>query len=227
MSDKISIAIVSDGKYGHRAYEVIKKKFYCKYIVLDYKGYFEDIRIEEETLKKLKNFDILITYLRNPDLTYTLLEEINTQENLDKNLFIIIGIWKGEGFKRQMERFKNVVCPDLLCNLDEKYLRDKLEYYPQLREFLRHFGKPMVNIYLDNNNIIRNIEIIRDSPCGAVSKTLQEFFGEKMEKDTLRRIGLRVQHFCNAGKFKLFSERECKRIKAGQILLEGINLQKC
>jgi len=226
MSGKISIAIISDGKYGHRTYEVIKKRFHCEYIILKYRGNFEDIRIEEEMLKKLKNFDILITYLRNPDLTYTLLEEINTQKKLDKNPFIIIGIWEGEGFKRQMERFKNVVCPDLLCNLDEKYLRDKLEYYPQLREFLRYFGKPKVNIYLDNN-IIKNIEVIRDSPCGAVSKTLQEFFGERMEEDTLRRMGLRIQHFCNAGRFRLFSERECKKVKVGQILLEGINLQNC
>ncbi|HIQ38917.1 MAG TPA: hypothetical protein EYH53_02795 [Methanothermococcus okinawensis] len=222
----MSIAIISDGKYGHRTYEVIKKRFHCEYIILKYRGNFEDIRIEEEMLKKLKNFDILITYLRNPDLTYTLLEEINTQKKLDKNPFIIIGIWEGEGFKRQMERFKNVVCPDLLCNLDEKYLRDKLEYYPQLREFLRYFGKPKVNIYLDNN-IIKNIEVIRDSPCGAVSKTLQEFFGERMEEDTLRRMGLRIQHFCNAGRFRLFSERECKKVKVGQILLEGINLQNC
>ena len=224
MSDKISVAIVSDGKYGDRAYEVIKKKLPCEYVILKYRGSFEDIEIEEETLKKLKNFHILITYLRDPDLTYALIQEINSQK-LDKKPFIIVGIWKGEGFKRQVERFKNVVCPDLMCNLDENYLKDKLKEYPQLREFLRYFGKPKVNIYLDNN-IIKDIEIIRDSPCGGVSKALQEFLGKRMEENALRKMGLRIQHFCNAGKFRLFSEKECKRVRAGQMLLEGINIEK-
>lgn len=224
MRDKISVAIVSDGKYGHRAYEVIKKKFPCEYIILKYRGNFDDIEIEEEILKKLKDYHILITYLRDPDLTYTLLEEISNQK-LDKNPFIIVGIWEGEGFKRQVEKFKNVVCPDLLCNLDEDYLQDKLEEYPQLQEFLRYFGKPKVNIYL-SNNIIEKIEVIRDSPCGGVSKTLKEFLGERMDENTLKRIGLRVQHFCNTGRFRLFSERECKKVKVGQILLEGINIKK-
>ena len=219
---ELSVAVVSDGKYGDRAYENIKRKFPCEYIVLKYRGNFEDIEIDKKTLNKIKNFHILITYLRDPDLTYTLIEEMDT-EKLDKNPFIIVGIWKGEGFKRQVERFKNVVCPDLLCNLDEEYLKDKIEMYPQLREFLRYFGKPKVDIYL-NKDIIKNIVVIRDSPCGAVSRTLQEFLGERIDEDTLRRMGLRVQHFCNAGKFKPFSERECKKVKVGKILLEGINI---
>lgn len=219
MDSKISVAVVSDGKYGHRAYENIKKKFPCEYIVLKYRGEFEDIEIDKETLKKLGNFHILITYLRDPDLTYTLIQEIGGE----KHPFIIVGIWEGEGFKRQLERFKNVVCPDLLCNLDEEHLKNKVEEYPQLKEFLKHFGKPRVNIYLDGN-IIKDIEVIRDSPCGAVSRTLQEFLGERIEEDTLRKIGLRIQHFCNAGRFKLFSERECKKVKVAQILLEGIKI---
>ncbi|HIP84408.1 MAG TPA: hypothetical protein EYH15_02850 [Methanothermococcus okinawensis] len=219
----MSVAIVSDGKYGHRAYENIKKKFPCAHVVLKYRGNFEDIEIERETLEKLKNFPILITYLRDPDLTYTLIEEINRQKKGDKNPFIIVGIWKGEGFKRQVEKFKNVLCPDLLCNLDEKYLKDKIEEYPQLGEFLKHFGKPKVKIYT-TRGVIRDIEVIRDSPCGAVSRTLEEFLGERIGEDTLRRIGLRIQHFCNAGGFKVFSERECKKVKVGEILLEGIEI---
>ena len=223
MDSEVSVAIVSDGKYGYRAYEVIKKRFHCEYVKIKYRGSFEDIEIEKEILKKLKNFHILITYLRDPDLTYSLVEEISIQGS-GRVPFIIVGIWEGDGFRRQVERFKNVVCPKLLCNLDENYLKDKLEEYSQLREFLKYFGKPKVDIYLDNN-IIRDVKVIRDSPCGATSKTLQEFLGERMEENTLRRIGLRVQHFCNAGRFKLFSEGECKKVKVGQILLEGINIK--
>jgi len=219
MDSKISVAIVSDGKYGHRTYENIKKKFPCEYVVLKYRGEFEDIEIDRETLKKLKNFHILITYLRDPDLTYTLIQEIGGE----KHPFIIVGIWKGEGFKRQLERFRNVVCPDLLCNLDEDYLKDRVKEFPQLKEFLKHFGKPRVNIHLDGD-VIRDIEVVRDSPCGAVSKTLQEFLGERIGEETLRRMGLRIQHFCNAGGFKPFSERECKKVKVGHILLEGIEI---
>ena len=227
LDNNLSIVIVSDGKYGYGVKNTLKKRFNCELFKIEYSEDFENIRINENLLDKIVNFHIVITYIKNPDLTYTFIEKINEiNRDLNKNIFVIVGIWKGEGFKRQIESFKNVFCPDFMCNLRECYLKNKLKNYPQLKEFLKYFGRPVVNIYLSDNNIIKNIDILRESPCGISSKVLHEFIGKTLEEKTLKDIGLRAQHFCNAGKFRIFVEKECKRVKAGKILLDGINIIK-
>nr|WP_048057982.1 DUF166 family protein [Methanothermococcus okinawensis] len=223
----MNIAIVSEGKYGDRATKVIGEKFNCNFLKINYTGDFEDIEIDRAQLDEMKKYDIIITYTINPDLTYTLINEIsNINKKEKKNIFVIVGAWKGEGFKKQLESFGNVICPDLMCNLDEHILKDKIEKYPQLREFLKYFGKPIVEVYLDDNDIIKYIDVIREAPCGSSSDTLKEYIGKKYDKKTLINIGLRVQHFCRAGKLRVFTEKESKKSRAGRILVEGINLKK-
>jgi hypothetical protein len=222
----MDVAIISEGKYGDRATGVIGKKFNCDFLKINYAGDFEDIEIDRAQLNELKKYDVIITYIINPDLTYALINEIhNINEKLNKKIFVIVGAWRGEGFKKQLESFGNVICPDLMCNLDEHDLKDKLDKYPQLKEFLKYFGKPIVNIYLDNN-IIKDIDVIRESPCGSSSETLQEFIGKEFNEKTLIDIGLRVQHFCRAGKLRVFVEKEGKKSRAGKILVNGINIIK-
>ena len=222
----MDVATISEGKYGDRATGVIGKKFNCDFLKINYAGDFEDIEIDRAQLNELKKYDVIITYIINPDLTYALINEIhNINEKLNKKIFVIVGAWRGEGFKKQLESFGNVICPDLMCNLDEHDLKDKLDKYPQLKEFLKYFGKPIVNIYLDNN-IIKDIDVIRESPCGSSSETLQEFIGKEFNEKTLIDIGLRVQHFCRAGKLRVFVEKEGKKSRAGKILVNGINIIK-
>nr|WP_292460944.1 DUF166 family protein [Methanothermococcus sp.] len=223
----MNVAIISEGKYGDRATEVIGKKFNCNFLKIKYRGNFEDIEIDRTQLDELKKYNMIITYTINPDLTYALINEIqNINKKLNKNILVIVGAWKGAGFKKQLENFGNVICPDLMCNLDEHGLKDKLDKYPQLKEFLKYFGKPVVNIYLNNNNIIENIDIIREAPCGSSSKTLEEFIGKEFNEKTPIDIGLRVQHFCRAGKLRVFVEKESKKSIAGKILVEGLNIIK-
>ncbi|WP_421077677.1 DUF166 family protein [Methanothermococcus sp. Ax23] len=222
----MDVAIISEGKYGDRATGVIGKKFNCDFLKINYAGDFEDIEIDRAQLNELKKYDVIITYIINPDLTYALINEIhNINEKLNKKIFVIVGAWRGEGFKKQLESFGNVICPDLMCNLDEHDLKDKLDKYPQLKEFLKYFGKPIVNIYLDND-IIKDMDVIRESPCGSSSETLQEFIGKEFNEKTLIDIGLRVQHFCRAGKLRVFVEKEGKKSRAGKILVNGINIIK-
>ena len=77
-----------------------------------------------------------------------------------------------------------------------------------------------------NNGIIENIDVVRGAPCGSSSETLQEFIGKEFNEKTLIDIGLRVQHFCRAGKLRVFVEKEGKKSRAGKILVNGINIIK-
>lgn len=214
----VNIAIVSEGKYGNRAYEVIGKKYNCDFIKIKYSGEFEDIEIDKNQLKELEKYDLFITYTINPDLTYELVYQIS---KINKNAFVIVGAWNGEGFKNQLESFGNAFCPDLMCEIDEEVLKDYVEKYPQFKEFLKYFGRPKVKIYLEDNKI-KDIEVLSEGPCGSTSETLKEFVGKEFNENTLTDIGLRVQHFCRAGKLRVFVEKECKKTKAGKILVDAV-----
>ena len=218
LKDILNILIVSEGKYGERAVMVIGDKFNCDFMKLNYSGDFEDIEINKSQLKEIEKYDLVITYLLNPDLTYCLLKELS-----NKPIFTIVGAWSGEGFKKQLENFGNVICPNLMCDFNEEGVKDKLNKYPQLKEFLKYFGAPKINIYLKDNKI-DNIEILRGAPCGSTDETLKEFIGKEYSKKTLIDIGLRVQHFCRAGKLRIFVEKEGKKSKAGKCLVEGIKI---
>jgi hypothetical protein len=222
----MDILIVSEGKYGDRAVKTIGKKFNCNFLKINYTGDFEDIEIDKNQLKEIEKYDLIITYIINPDLTYALINEIyNINKRLNKNIFVIVGAWSGEGFKKQLESFGNVICPDLMCSLDENDLKDKFDKYPQLKEFLKYFGKPDIRIYLEDNKI-KYINVLREAPCGSSSETLKEFIGKEFNEKTITDIGLRVQHFCRAGKLRVFVEKESKKSRAGKILVEGLNIKK-
>ena len=218
----LNVAIVSNGKYGERAQKIISKKFNCDFIKLDYFGDFENITIDKNQLEKLKKYDIIITYITNPDLTYILIDNLKNSNNV----FVLVGAWKGKGFKKQLEKYNNVYCPELMCNFNENNLKEKIKDYPQIKEFLNYFGTPKVNIYLDEHNIIKNIEIKKEALCGSTVETLNEFLNKKCDKDLLTNIGLRVQHFCRAGRIRIFSEKEGKKSRAGKCLVNNINIIK-
>ncbi|AEF96699.1 DUF166 domain-containing protein [Methanotorris igneus] len=219
----MKIGILSEGKYGERAYNVIGKKFNCDFIKVKYSGEFDDIEIDKDVLEKLKDYDLFITYTTNPDLTYELVRQIS---KINKNAFVIVGAWKGGGFKKQLESFGNAFCPDLMCEIDEDVLKNYIDKFPQLKGFLKYFGRPKVKIKCIDDKI-KDIEILREAPCGSTSETLKEFIGKEFNENTLKNIGLRVQHFCRASKIRLFVDNECKKIKAGEIIVqsvkEGIN----
>ncbi|EHP83741.1 DUF166 domain-containing protein [Methanotorris formicicus] len=214
----MKIGILSEGKYGERVHKVIGKKFNCDFIKVKYSGEFDDIKIDKDILEKLEDYDLFITYTTNPDLTYELVRQIR---KINKNAFVIVGAWKGGGFKKQLEGFGNVFCPNLMCEIDESVLKNYLDEFPQLNKFLRYFGRPKVKIILENNKI-KDIEILREAPCGSTSETLKEFIGKEINEKTLKNIGLRVQHFCRASKIRLFVDNECKKIKAGEIIVQSV-----
>lgn len=218
--ESVRVAILTDGIYGERAYKTIKSKFPCDFITVKYCGDFDEITISEDTIEKLKDYDLYITYTLNPDVTYEIVKKI---KEINNKAFILVGAWKGGGFKKQLESFGNAFCPYLMCDIDETQLIDCLNNYPQLKEFLKYFGRPKVELYIKNNKI-EKIDILREAPCGSTSETLKEFIGREFNDKTLINIGLRVQHFCRAGKIRIFVEKEGKKTKAGKILVSGIEV---
>ncbi len=201
----LKVAIVTDGPYGERAFENIKKEFDTEFIELEQPTsmFMDEIDIPEDALEKIKEANILITYTQHPDLTLDLVEMVN--QHVD---YTIVAAWRGEGFKNQLENYPNVTCPYIMCELEEI----GNEFFD---EFASKIGKPKVDIKIENGQIV-DINVIRSSPCGSTSFVKDYISNEYLNRSDLENVpieaGLKLQHYpCRAAKMRLFTDEECKK----------------
>lgn len=202
----IKVAIATDGPYGDRAYDTIKKEFETVFIELEQPAsmFMDDIEIPDESVKLIEDVNILITYTTHPDLTLELVERF-----VNKVDWIIVAAWTGDGFKNQLEAHENVVCPYIMCELEENG-------DPIFDKFVSDIGKPSVVLKLDGNKL-DDIVVLRSSPCGSTSFVAdfikENYSGKKLDPEELpTEAGLKLQHYpCRAAKMRLFSDEECKK----------------
>jgi hypothetical protein len=196
----IKIAIVTDGPYGERAYATIKEEFETEFVVLEPPAgtFVEEVEIPPEELEKIKSADLVITYILHPDLSLDLVDIIHSQVD-----WIIVGAWRGEGFKNQLLSYGNVTCPENMCDLTENG-------NPTFDHFVAKFGRPVVHISCQGDRVV-DIRVERCSPCGSTYFVAQELRGEKTANLPIK-AGLKIQHYpCRAPKMRLFTDDECKK----------------
>jgi len=202
----LKVVIVTDGPYGDRAYDTIKKEFNTVFVELEQPTsmFMDDIEIPGEDVKLIEGSNILITYTTHPDLTLELVERF-----VDKVDWIIVAAWRGDGFKNQLESYNNVICPYIMCELEENG-------NPIYDKFVSDIGKPKVVLKLDGENL-KDIVVLRSSPCGSttfVADFIKEnYMGKKLDLENLpTEAGLKLQHYpCRASKMRLFTDEECKK----------------
>ena len=202
----LKIVIVTDGPYGNRAFDNIEKKFSTDFIMLEkpISMFMDDIKILEKDIKLIENANILITYTTHPDLTLELVERF-----ADKVDWIIVAAWQGEGFKNQLKLHPNVICPYIMCELEENGT-------PLFDEFASKIGKPQIELRFEENKL-KDVKVLRSSPCGSttfVAEFIKEkYLNKKIDTENLpTEAGLKLQHYpCKAAKIRLFSKEECKK----------------
>jgi hypothetical protein len=201
----LKVVIVTDGPYGERAFENIKKNFETEFVELEKPAsmFMDEIDIPEDELAKIKDANILITYTQHPDLTLDLVDLVN--KDVD---YIIVAAWRGEGFKNQLEVYENVTCPYIMCELEE----NGNEVFD---EFTSKIGKPEVDIQSENGQIV-DINVVRSSPCGSTTFVADYILDKYSHVPDLEDLpieaGLKLQHYpCRAAKMRLFTDEECKK----------------
>lgn len=201
----LKVVIATDGPYGERAFENIKKDFDTEFVELEKPAsmFMDEIDIPADALAKIKDANILITYTQHPDLTLDLVDMVN--KDVD---YIIVAAWRGEGFKNQLERYGNVTCPYIMCELEE----NGNEVFD---EFTSKIGKPKVDIKIEDGKIV-DVSVVRSSPCGSTSFVANYISDNYLNSNNLENIpteaGLKLQHYpCRAAKMRLFSDEECKK----------------
>lgn len=208
----LNIVIISDGPYGERACETIQSHFKTTLIKLKHpkSTFIDNLDLIEEEVNQIQESDILITYTTHPDVTLELVDNFAS-----KVKWIIVAAWNGEGFKKHLEQYDNVLCPHIMCELEK--IGD-----PVLDEFTSKIGVPEIELSIEKNRI-KDIKVLRTSPCGS-TYFVADFLKEKYKnqppdlQELPREAGLKLQNYpCRASKIRLFSHEECKKDLASEL----------
>jgi len=186
----MKIGIVSDGKFGDRAFEIIRERFPTEWIVAP----FPQSMVVDDLELALPECDLYISYVRHPDVALAVIE---------KQKPVILGVSFGPGFLRQAKAInENIVAPVTMCSLEDN------TWVPEINEFARVFGKPSFEVHVRNEGTIDSIRVIRGSPCGSTVEASAELAGTHISEEQLRHYGLRICHFCRAPRFGKTCDKE-------------------
>ncbi len=199
----MKIGILSDGKFGDRAYEIIGKKFPAKFIQVPFftSPFVEDIDLD------IPECDLYISYARHPDVARAIAE---------KGVPTILGISFGPGFLRQVREVnENVIAPITMCSLEDNTGIDSVD------EYTRVFGKPIFKVEIENGQF-EDVRMLRGAPCGSTIAASIELIGEPVTPETLRYFGIRICHYCRAPRFGKTCDKEVAGLLQIRELLEAI-----
>jgi hypothetical protein len=201
----MKIGIVSDGKFGDRAYEVIKEKFPTEWIM----AAFPQSMVVDDLELDLPECDLYISYVRHPDVALAIIE---------KQKPVILGVSFGPGFLRQAKEInENIIAPVTMCSLEDN------TWVPEINEFAKVFGRPSFEVKVRDDGTIDNVRVIRGSPCGSTVAASAELPGTQLSPDQLRHYGLRICHFCRAPRFGKTCDKELSGLLHIRELMRAIN----
>lgn len=186
----MKVGIVSDGKFGDRALNVIREKFTTEWIPAP----FIQSPVADDIDLVLPDCDLYISYVRHPDVALAIVE---------KGKPVILGVSFGPGFLRQAKGInENVVAPPTLCSLEDN------TWVPEINEFAKVFGKPSFDVRIQNDGTIESVRVLRGSPCGSTVEASRELPGTILGPGQLRHYGLRICHFCRAPRLGKTCDKE-------------------
>jgi hypothetical protein len=186
----MKIGIVSDGKFGDRAFEVVRERFPTEWILAP----FPQSLVVDDLELTLPECDLYISYVRHPDVALAIIE---------KQKPVILGVSFGPGFLRQAKTInEEIVAPLTMCSLEDN------TWVPEINEFAKVFGRPVFDVKVQEDGTIDSVRVIRGSPCGSTVAASVELHGTQLIPEQLQHYGLRICHFCRAPRFGKTCDKE-------------------
>lgn len=194
--EKISIGLVTDGKYGERAYENFKQVFPTKWIEVP--DIPKTVMLDDGLGLEIPECDLYVSYVRHPDIILELAE-------LQKPL--ILGVTPGLGLLRQAKDINDkVIGPRTMCSLKSDTGIREIDI------FAKEFGKPNYNLEVKDDGLITFIKVNRSSPCGSSEEGAKFFKGKKLSVENLQDFALNICHECRAPRFGHTCDKEVSGI---------------
>ncbi len=142
--------------------------------------------------------DLLIIYVRHPDVV---------AELCYRKKPTIIAVDFGEGFLRQQkESNPNIVMPISMCSIPSRTGINEID------EYFQNYGYPLFEVHLENINnevpIIKEVQTIAESPCGATSISLEHIRGKPLIPETITKFALNVRYECREPVSILLAHRD-------------------
>lgn len=201
----MKIGIVSDGKFGDRAYEVIRERFPTEWIMAP----FPQGMMADDIELTLPECDLYISYVRHPDVALAIIEKMKP---------VILGVSFGPGFLRQAKAInEDIIAPLTMCSLEDN------TWVPTINEYAKVFGRPSFDVTIQENGTIESVRVIRGSPCGSTVEASAELHGTQLSPEQLQHYGLRICHFCRAPRFGKTCDKEIAGLLHARELVQAIS----
>ncbi|HWQ68190.1 MAG TPA: DUF166 family protein [Methanospirillum sp.] len=195
----MKIGVVSDGQYGERAFEQIRKRFDTEWILVP----FPSSPLVDDLELTIPDCDLYISYIRHPDVAMELVRI---------GVPVFLGVNLGPGFIAQAREYNPaVIGPETMCSP----IPD-LNSGP-MNEYAKVFGRPVFHLVMDGDRVVW-CKPIRSSPCGSTDAAARELNGQILNQETLNRFALTICYHCRAPRFG----KTCDKEKAGLIHLEAL-----
>ena len=118
--------------------------------------------------------------------------------SIDSSAWIPLGL--RNQLRRELARKEvSIVFPEPLCSIDDDtvgfYEKNKEPYTSDvIRDFARHFGKPRLNLTIDDKGKISAAEVLRGAPCGSSEYTARRIIGLEADQ-SVPKAGLMCLHY--------------------------------
>lgn len=198
----IKVGVISDGKYGERAFANIQKVFKTDWIVVP--EIPANLILDDDLVLNISACDLYISYVRHPDVILQLAK-------LQKPL--ILGVLPGIGLFQQAKRINpRVVHAKTMCSLESN------TGIPEIDEFTKYFGRPIFDAHVNHDLIFDSIEVKRSSLCGSSEAGSKFLLNKPLNQENLQDFALSVCYDCRAPRFG----RICDKEVAGIIHLNSL-----
>ena len=203
----LKVGLVSDGKYGERAFENIKKIFEVDWILVP--DIPSNIMLDDDLELDIPDCDIYISYVRHPDIILELAE-------LQKPL--ILGVLPGVGLLNQARNInRQVIHAPTMCSLEND------TGIPEIDEFTTYYGRPIYEPKIDEDGKFKKIKVKRSSLCGSSEAGAEFLLDKEFNTENLQNFALSVCHECRAPRFGHTCDKEVAGINHLVSLLNAMS----
>jgi len=197
----MKVLILYQGDYGKRFWENIGQHAPKEWEV---KGYYYTKKIptfveelSDYLPKDLPTCDLFLSVQEHPvvaEMIPLFIKQIGARAVIapvDNKAHLTTGL--ARQLKKKLEQIGvEFLHPMTFCTLTEKMTQNDL-----ILEFLKHFGRPQVEINLENEKV-KQVRVIRDAPCGNTRYVAEHLIGTHL-KDAVESSGiLHHNHPCMA-----------------------------
>jgi hypothetical protein len=203
----MKVGIISDGKYGERAFAHIGTVFDTIWIVVP--DIPPNVVLDDPIDLNIPPCDLYVSYVRHPDIVLHIAE---------LGVPMVLGITSGPGILPQAQRINpGVVSPPTMCSLEPT------TGIPTIDEFAQKFGKPVYSVQRASSGEIEEIRVERSSPCGSTHAGADFILHKELTVENLQRFALAVCYECRAPRFG----HTCDKKLAGTIHVQALLGLEC